>query len=76
MMESGNTKNTKTMYKAFEISPAMWRGIRADAATGVNAGFKFIKFRTPTQQELDDVGGLHCERCRKMFRHTVIPTVR
>jgi cytochrome c peroxidase len=51
----GNTKNTKTMYKAFEIEPAMWRGVRADAATGINAGFKFIKFRTPTQQELDDV---------------------
>ena len=31
----GNTKNTKSMYKAFEISPAMWRGVRADAATGI-----------------------------------------
>jgi cytochrome c peroxidase len=52
----GNSKNTKSMYKVFETPPAMWRGVRADAATGVNAGFKFIKFRTPTQQELDDVG--------------------
>ncbi|HEX3048789.1 MAG TPA: cellulose binding domain-containing protein, partial [Bacillota bacterium] len=47
--------NTKSMYKIFETPPVMWRGVRADAPTGINAGFKFIKFRTPTQQELDDV---------------------
>ena len=51
----GTPKNTKSMYKVFETPPAMWRGVRNDAATGINAGFKFIKFKTPTQQELDDV---------------------
>lgn len=51
----GNPKNTKSMYKVFDTPPAMWRGIRADATTGVRSGFKFIKFREPSQQEVDDV---------------------
>ena len=51
----GNTKNTKSHLYAFETPPSMWRGIRADAATGIIAGFKYIKFKNPTQQELDDV---------------------
>lgn len=51
----GNTKNTKSMLDVFDTPPAMWRGIREDAHAGVKAGFKFIKFKEPTQQELDDV---------------------
>jgi mono/diheme cytochrome c family protein/sugar lactone lactonase YvrE len=51
----GNTKNTKSMLNAFDTPPAMWRGVRDDAHVGVKAGFRFIKFREPDQQELDDV---------------------
>ncbi|HEX2927468.1 MAG TPA: RICIN domain-containing protein [Ruminiclostridium sp.] len=51
----GNTKNTKSHLFAFDTPPAMWRGIREDASVGVSAGFKYIKFKNPTQQELDDV---------------------
>jgi len=51
----GNTKNTKSMLKVFDTPPAMWRGIREDAHVGIKAGFRFIKFKEPTQQELDDV---------------------
>lgn len=51
----GNAKNTKSHLYAFETPPAMWRGVRDDASVGVAAGFKHIKFKVPTQQELDDV---------------------
>ncbi len=51
----GNTKNTKSMLYVFDTPPAMWRGVRDDAHVGVKAGFKYIKFKEPTQQELDDV---------------------
>ena len=51
----GNTKNTKSMLKVFDTPPAMWRGVRDDAHVGIKAGFKYIKFKEPTQQELDDV---------------------
>lgn len=51
----GNTKNTKSMLKVFDTPPAMWRGIRDNAHVGIVAGFRYIKFREPTQQELDDV---------------------
>jgi hypothetical protein len=51
----GNTKNTKSMMNVFDTPPAMWRGVRDDAHVGIRAGFKFIKFKEPTQGELDDV---------------------
>lgn len=51
----GNTKNTKSMLNIFDTPPAMWRGVRSDADVGIKAGFRFIKFKEPTQQELDDV---------------------
>jgi YVTN family beta-propeller protein len=51
----GNAKNTKTHLYAFDTPPAMWRGVRQDASVGVTAGFKYIKFKNPTQQEVDDV---------------------
>ncbi|HEY9063092.1 MAG TPA: RICIN domain-containing protein [Pseudobacteroides sp.] len=51
----GNTKNTKSMMNVFDTPPAMWRGVRDDAHVGIKAGFKFIKFKEPTQGELDDV---------------------
>lgn len=51
----GNTKNTKSMLKVFDTPPAMWRGIRDNAHVGIVAGFRFIKFKEPTQQEIDDV---------------------
>jgi len=51
----GNTKNTKSMAYSFDTPPAMWRGVRDGAHVGIKAGFKFIKFKEPTQQELDDV---------------------
>ncbi|KNY27839.1 RICIN domain-containing protein [Pseudobacteroides cellulosolvens] len=51
----GNTKNTKSMLNIFDTPPAMWRGVRTDADVGIKAGFRFIKFKEPTQQELDDV---------------------
>lgn len=51
----GNTKNTKSLLNVFDTPPAMWRGVRDDAHVGIMAGFKFIKFKEPTQEELDDV---------------------
>ncbi len=51
----GNTKNTKSMLDVFDTPPAMWRGIRESAHVGVTAGFKYIKFKEPTQKEIDDV---------------------
>jgi mono/diheme cytochrome c family protein len=51
----GNTKNTKSMLNVFDTPPAMWRGVRDDAHVGIKAGFRFIKFKEPTQQELDAV---------------------
>lgn len=51
----GNTKNTKSMLNSFDTPPAMWRGVRDGAHVGVKAGFKFIKFKEPTGEELDDV---------------------
>jgi len=51
----GNTKNTKSLLNVFDTPPAMWRGVRDDAHVGIVAGFRFIKFREPTQGEIDDV---------------------
>lgn len=51
----GNTKNTKSMLNIFDTPPAMWRGVRTDADIGIKAGFRFIKFKEPTGQELADV---------------------
>jgi mono/diheme cytochrome c family protein len=33
----------------------MWRGVRDGAHVGIKAGFKYIKFKEPTQEEEDDV---------------------
>lgn len=51
----GNAKNTKSHLKVFETGVAMWRGIRDSAWAGVTAGFKYIKFATPTDQDITDV---------------------
>ncbi len=51
----GNTKNTKSMLYSFDTPPAMWRGVRDGAHVGIKAGFKYIKFKEPTQEEEDDV---------------------
>ncbi|MDO5981129.1 hypothetical protein [Flavivirga spongiicola] len=40
----GNPKNCKSMLYAYQTPPSMISGIRADAATAVNAGFLHIQF--------------------------------
>jgi len=43
----GNTKNTKSLLMATLTPPAMWRGVRANAAMAVRAGIEHIQFATP-----------------------------
>ena len=40
----GNPKNAKSLLLSHQTPPVMATGIRADAETGVRAGFKFIQF--------------------------------
>jgi len=50
-----NTKNTKSLLMATLTPPAMWRGIRADAMTAIQAGFHHIEFTEPRAGEAADV---------------------
>lgn len=43
----GNTKNTKSLLMSTLTPPAMWRGVRADAAMAVRAGIHHIQFVQP-----------------------------
>jgi YVTN family beta-propeller protein len=47
----GNPKNTKNMLFSHRIAPVMRLGVRATAEIAVRAGFKFIQFTTPPEEE-------------------------
>lgn len=47
----GNPKNTKSLLLSHKTPPAMATGIRADAETGVRAGFKFIQFFDVSEED-------------------------
>ncbi len=51
----GSPRNVKSMLLAHYSAPAMITGIRADAPTAVNAGFKFIQFMSVPQETEDAV---------------------
>lgn len=40
----GNTKNTKSLLMSAWTPPAMWRGVRRDAAAAIQAGIHHIQF--------------------------------
>jgi YVTN family beta-propeller protein len=48
----GNTKNTKSLLMSALTPPVMWRGVRADAETGIRAGFEHIEFTEPNAQRV------------------------
>jgi cytochrome c peroxidase len=50
----GNPKSAKSMLLSGQTPPAMAHGIRASMQVAVAAGYKFILFHVPTQEELDD----------------------
>ena len=47
----GNPKNTKSLLYSHVTPPAMATGIRADAETGVRAGFKYIQFFDVSEED-------------------------
>ena len=47
----GNPKNASSMLNAFRTPPVMALGIRADAATAVRAGFRFIQFTVVSEED-------------------------
>lgn len=49
----GNPKNAKSLLYTFQTPPVMSTGVREDAATAVNAGMKFIKFKVPEPGEFE-----------------------
>lgn len=51
----GNPKNTKSLLYTHVTPPAMATGIRANAETGVRAGFKFIQFFNVSEEDAQAV---------------------
>jgi len=51
----GSPRNAKSLLLAHFSAPAMITGIRADAPTAVNAGYKYIQFMTVPQEKEDAV---------------------
>jgi DNA-binding beta-propeller fold protein YncE len=51
----GNPKNTKSLVYAHLTPPTTWQGARANMEASVLGGFKHIKFRVPTEQEVNAV---------------------
>ena len=50
-----NPKNAKSLVGSAETPPSMWRGVREKMEVGVEKGFLFIEFHTPSQEEIDAV---------------------
>lgn len=48
----GNPKNTKSLLLSHRTPPAMWHGVRANADVAIAAGFRYIQFHEPTEEEL------------------------
>ena len=51
----GSPRNAKSLLLSHYSAPAMITGIRGDAPTAVNAGFKYIQFMTVDQEKEDAV---------------------
>jgi cytochrome c551/c552 len=51
----GNPKNATSMLNAHRTPPVMALGIRADAATAVRAGFKYIQFTVVPEEDTKTV---------------------
>ena len=51
----GNPKNARSMMHAAITPPSMSLGVRADFKEATTAGFRFILFHEPTQNEAEDV---------------------
>lgn len=51
----GNPKQAKSMLFSIQTPPSMVSGIRADAPTAIEAGFRHIQFTTRSEDELDAV---------------------
>lgn len=47
----GNPKSTKSLLLAHMTPPAMVRGVRPDAETGVRAGIRYIQFAVPEEDK-------------------------
>ena len=58
---NGNPKNSKAMLYSIETPPSMATGIRADAYTAINAGFLYIKFVTPFDDNDKDAVAAYLE---------------
>lgn len=52
----GNPKSAKSLLLSDQTPPAMAHGVRASMAVAVAAGFKYILFHVPTEEELHDTG--------------------
>lgn len=52
----GNPKSAKSLLLSDQTPPAMAHGVRASMEVAVAAGFKYILFHVPTEQELHDTG--------------------
>lgn len=50
----GNPKNAKSLLLSGKTPPVMAHGVRADMATAVASGYKYILFHVPTATELAD----------------------
>ena len=59
----GSPRNDKSLLMAHFTAPAMITGIRADAETAVNAGFKFIQFMK-VKQDTEDVVNAYLSSAR------------
>lgn len=51
----GNPKNAKSMLLSDQTPPVMAHGVRDNMDVAIAAGFKYIQFHVPTQEELDTV---------------------
>jgi cytochrome c peroxidase len=51
----GNPKNVRSLLLAHERRPLMSLGVRADLPTAVRAGFRFIHFAEPTEDQVTEV---------------------
>lgn len=51
----GNPKNTRSLLLADRRAPVMSLGVRKDGPTAVRAGFRFIAYHEPTNEQVDDL---------------------
>jgi YVTN family beta-propeller protein len=51
----GNPKNAKSLVLSGVTPPVMAHGVRADMRTAVEAGFRYILFREPSNEMIDSV---------------------